>query len=892
MKTATLALVFLAVSTSWAQSRHFAEPNASPSPAPSPAPSASASPAPEAKELPDLLTELEAKARGKCLSKVSYDVKIVTHEKAADYQGVVTIAFTLDAATTDLRADFRSSAGLGKLTVNGTVVDKPVFDGVHFVLPHAALKAGANTAVVEFKNAYDHTGSGFHLFLDPEDQREYVFTDFEPYAAHRFIPCFDQPDLKASFTLHVTAPRGWEVICNAPETRSGPDGDGILHEFEPTLPLSTYLLFCGVGPWAKFTDPKAKIPSRIFCRQAMKQYVDADVLFDTTRRGLAFYGQYFGTPYAFKKYDQLMVPEFNSGAMENAGAVTFHERHLFRHAPTRMELHDRANTVLHEMAHMWFGDLVTMRWWDGLWLNESFATYVCLLALTRATPYTEAFELFLSDDKARAYLADQRPTTHPVEANVTDTDTAFSNFDGITYGKGASLLKQLEFVMGSANFQKGLAIYFKKHAFGNTEIADFFAAMSEAAGHDLTAWAELQFHTTGVNGLKVRCDEKGPRVTAFWLEQEAGNGDGKVKDHRVMVAAYHARKNGSLQLHKVVTVTLTGAKTRVLELEGTTPYAFVWPNHSDQAYLKVALDARSLEFALARLETITDGLTRRGVWQTLVEMTRDGRLAPERFVETFMRAAPRENDPKIVAALFSRLHECLDHYISKDNDAWNEKVHQVAYHEMERAAAGSDFQKTWFELAADTATSAPSLARLAELLDGKRTVKGLVLDQDKRWSLVTRLAERGAADARARIAAQLKADPSDTGQKNGLTAEAALPDEKAKAAAWKRITDGRESLGSLKALMEGFHQPNQAELSRPYVSKYFEAIPKLTSGGEQELNQAFARYTFPHYVHDPAVLEQTRAFLAAHPDLSDDVKRPILNEADELRRALAVRGAR
>lgn len=837
-------------------------------------------------DVPDVLTELEASARAKRVSQVSYDIRITVRENARDYEGKVGIAFTLDSATTDLRVDFRST-GLKSLTVNGTKVDKPVSDGVHFVLPHTALKAGANLAVVEYSHAYDHTGAGFHQFVDPEDKREYIFTDFEPYYAHRFIPCFDQPDLKASFKMAVTAPKGWEVVCNAPEVRSAPAGDGVLHEFEPTLPLSTYLLFCGVGPWAKFTDAKAKVPARIFARQAMKQYVDAEVLFETTRKGLAFYDKYFGTAYPFKKYDQLMVPEFNSGAMENAGAVTFHERHLFRHAPTRMELHDRANTLLHEMAHMWFGDLVTMRWWDGLWLNESFATYVCLLALKGATPYTEAFELFLSDDKARAYLHDQRPTTHPVATQVADTDTAFSNFDGITYGKGASLLKQLEFMMGSPAFRSGLAAYFKKHAYRNTEIKDFFAAMSEAAGRDLTPWAELQFRTTGVNGLTVRFDK------GVWLEQEPGNGDGKLKDHRVLVAAYHAKADGKLKLWKVVPVTLTGAKTRVPALEGGAPFAFVWPNHDDQAYVKVALDARSLQYALAKLEFIADGLTRRGVWWTLVEMTRDGRLRPERFVETFLRAAPRETDPKIVAALFDRLHDAIDRYISKDNDAWSDKVHQVAWREMERVAPGSDFQKTWFELAVNTATAAPSLARLTELLDGKRTVKGLELDPDKRWALVTQLSSRGVTDARARIAAQLKADASDSGQKAALTAEAALPDAASKAAVWARIIDDKkESLGNRKALMEGFHQPHQEALSRPYVARYFEIVPKLAAAAEQELNQAFARTMYPGVVNDPAVVEQTRAFLAAHPEISDDIQRPMRNEADELRRALAVRSAK
>jgi aminopeptidase N len=842
-----------------------------------------------AAEPPDLLTEAEAKARAQRVSNVTYGVHLTFRAKSEKYGGTATLNFDLAGAPADLRVDFRS-AGVKSVTINGAKQEKTGADGVKIVLPARALKAGGNAVTVEYENGYDRSASGVHHFLDPVDQREYLYTDFEPYYAHRLIPCFDQPDIKAKYTLSVTAPKGWEVIGNSPETRSAPDGDAIRHELEETPPLPTYIFFVAAGPYAKFVDAKSKLPSRLYMRQSMKQYTNAEDIFDTTRRGMAFFQEYFSTPYPFKKYDQLFVPEFNSGAMENAGAVTFNERYLHRHTPNRLELHGRAGTILHEMAHMWFGDLVTMRWWDGLWLNESFATILASVALEKATRYTEAFEVFLLQGKARAYWQDQLPTTHPVDGPVVDTDTAFSNFDGITYGKGASMLKQLSFLVGEKAFKDGLARYFKKHAWKNTEINDFLAAISEASGRDLTGWADLQLRSSGVNTVSVKVEERAGRVTAVWLEQGPGNADAKLRPHRLQVAAYHADKNGRPRRHRIATVELAGARTRVRELEGAPAYAFVWPNHGDFAYVKVALDPRSRDFALKHLDKLPDGLTRRGVWLTLWEMVRDAQLAPKSFIETFLAKAPLEPDAMTIEQLMSRVETALERYMKEGPDPMQERVFQLAWAQLVRAPAGSDLQRTWFDVAATSPTKADSLAKLEELLDGKASFRGLVLDQDKRWKLVATLSARGRPGTTARIAAELKRDPTDMGQRNAVIAEAAAPDPEVKKKVFKRIEEDRTvSLDLLKAAMSSFHQPHAPELSKAYVHRFFEAIPKLRTNGEQELNEAFVERMYPHFVFDPEVIQRTENFLAANAGMGDDLKKPLKNGADELRRALAVR---
>src|SRR6185312_5421090 len=391
---------------------------------------------------------------------------------------------------------------LSSFKVNGATA-APVSSGDFFALPKDALRAGENVVEVSFTHPYSVDGSGLYRFQDPEDERVYLYSNFEPYAAHRLFPCFDQPDLKATYALSVDAPAAWTVVSTSRERGIEASGRRRVWTFEKTPRLSTYVFSVHAGPYHVWTSTAGAIPLRLFARESLARYVDADEWLDVTRRGLDFYGQYFDLPYPFRKYDQLIVPDFNEGAMENVGAVTFGERYVSRSTQTLDEREEAADTILHEMAHMWFGDLVTMKWWDGLWLNESFATYMAALSRARATRYTRAWQTFFGDMKEWAYREDQRETTHPIEAVVPDTGEAFANFDGITYGKGASVLKQLAFLLGENEFRDGVRRYLKDHAYGNTEESDFFGAMTRASGQDLSAWRKDWLDAAGVNTVRA-----------------------------------------------------------------------------------------------------------------------------------------------------------------------------------------------------------------------------------------------------------------------------------------------------------------------------------------------------------------------------------------------------
>ncbi len=839
----------------------------------------------------DFLTESDARTRAARVSEVSYDVRLELRAGAEDYRGEVGVDFSLEGAGESLRLDLRASA-LEQLTVNGRPVPAGCFDGARILLPPETLLEGPNRVEARYRNAFSHSGNGFHRFVDPEDSREYLYTDFEPFFAHRMMPCFDQPDLKAVFRVSVVAPVGWMVIGNNPAQSAEPEGDAVRHVLEPTPPIPTYLLFLAAGHFVAFEDEGADIPARLYVREAMTRYVQAGELFGLVRAGLVFFQDYFGCPYPFRKYDQVFVPEMNLGAMENPGAVSINEVFLFRREPTRRERERRAEVILHEMSHMWFGDLVTMRWWDGLWLNESFATYVSHVALAQATEFVDAFEDFLFSLKQWAYWQDQLPTTHPVAGRVPDTNVAASNFDGITYGKGAALLSQLAFFLGPDQFREGLRLYFERHAWGNTELSDFFDALGRAAGRDLSEWSRIHLETSGVNELAPVLELSGGRVAACKLEQLPGNGDRRVRPQRLEVALYTLTPDGELELRQVEPVTVDGGLTPVAGLEGAPAPAFLWANHGDHAYVRVMLDEASLRFALERMERIRDGLTRRGVWLTLWEMMREGRLAPRDYLEAFLRHAPREPDMAIVQLLARNIGRVLGEYLTDNHDALKACVHDLGWDRLLDAPPATDAQKVWCDLAADTAFVPAALARLEALLDGRQPIPGLELDPERRWKMVVRLCAYGRPGASERIQAQLALDGSAIGQRQAFKARTALPELESKQRAWERFTgDAAASLEELRAGMEGFHWPHQATLTSAFVDSFFEVIPVLRRQREPEVADAFAEHLFPRYLFERDVLQRTGAFIGSNRELPEDVYKPLANAADELARALRLREA-
>ncbi len=587
------------------------------------------------------LTKVEARKRKAQVGRVDYALDLDLRAKSPTYRGKVTVDFDLVGAAEGLFLDFQGKRLLSA-TVNG---EEAVLEIRKFrvALPGAALVKGRNTVVIEFENPFDKDGSGLHKATDPADGLEYVFSDCEPFNANRFFPCFDQPDLKATYAVTVTAPSDWVVVANGVETaREDADEGRARHRFARTARFSTYVIAVCAGPYKVFEDPQARIPSRILVRQSMAAYADQDEVFELTRQGFDFFEAYFGIPYPYGKYDQVFVPDYNMGAMENVACVVHSDRLLFRHAATERERRNRAVTVLHEMAHMWFGDLVTMEWWDDLWLNESFATYLATLAMVKATRFTDGFEAFRQEEKRWAYWQDELPTTHPIATEVADTVDAFTNFDGITYGKGASVLKQLSFYVGEGAFRAGVAAYLRANAHGNARLADFLAAIGEAAGKDLGEWSQTWLRTSGVNGLVPHVRVEDGKVREVRFTQTPGNGDGVLRPHRVKVAAFALGPGGDPFLSRTADVTVEGAEGRADGLVGVESPAFLLVNHEDHAYAKAYLDPASLRYATENLERLPTSFLRTEVWSTVYM---DGPRRPGR-AHGLRRPLPREGRPR------------------------------------------------------------------------------------------------------------------------------------------------------------------------------------------------------------------------------------------------------
>ena len=543
----------------------------------------------------DVLTELEASARARRVSDVSYDINLSLTGGQPAYHGDATIRFTA-SGDEPLFLDFRGRT-IERLEVNGSRIE-PDWTGYRLVLP-ANVVGGQMTVRVEYVNDYDVTGDGFHRFVDPEDGQEYVYTNFEPYEAHRLYPCFDQPDIKATYRFTVTAPADWAVIANSPRSLKPrrPTTVERTHRFDQTEVFSTYLTALVCGPYVVRRQMHGSLDLGLYSRRSMEHLLDdqAAEILEITGQGMDFYAQLFDQPYPFSKYDQIFVPEYNSGAMENVGCVTYNEAYLFRDKATDNEHLDRAETFLHELAHMWFGNLVTMRWWDDLWLNESFATYISYLAMTEATRFTNAWKVFNGDIKRWAYQQDQLPTTHPISGRAADTEIAFLIFDGITYGKGASVLKQLVKYIGRETFQEGMRLYFRRHAWGNATLSDFLRCLEEAGHISLTDWAQKWLQTASVNTLSARWQAVNGQVQSFTLDQTASEQFPTLRPHALEIG-FGTEVGGRLQMTASVPASIDGPRTDIADAIGVAEPDLVFPNYGDHAYAKIELDPSSIDY--------------------------------------------------------------------------------------------------------------------------------------------------------------------------------------------------------------------------------------------------------------------------------------------------------
>ncbi|MCX5298397.1 aminopeptidase N [Streptomyces sp. NBC_00193] len=820
------------------------------------------------------LTREEAQQRAKLLSVDSYEIELDLSgaQEGGTYPSVTTVRFQSAEAGAETFIDLVAPA-VHEVVLNGKSLDvAAVFRDSRIALAH--LAAGDNELRVVADCAYTNTGEGLHRFVDPVDEQAYLYTQFEVPDARRVFASFEQPDLKATFRFTVTAPVGWTVISNSPTPEVPADN---VWRFEPTPRISTYITALIVGPYhavhSSYEGADGQsVPLGIYCRPSLAEFLDADEIFDVTRQGFTWFQEKFAYDYPFAKYDQLFVPEFNAGAMENAGAVTIRDQYVFRSKVTDAAYETRAETILHELAHMWFGDLVTMEWWNDLWLNESFATYTSIAcqAYAEGSKWPHAWTSFANSMKTWAYRQDQLPSTHPIMADIRDLDDVLVNFDGITYAKGASVLKQLVAYVGQDAFFKGVQAYFKAHAFGNTRLSDLLGALEETSGRDLTAWSKAWLETAGINILRpeIETDENGA-ITAFAIRQEApalpagAKGEPVLRPHRIAVGLYELT-DGKLVRGDRIELDIDGDLTAVPELIGRTRPAVVLLNDDDLSYAKVRLDEVSLANVTAHLGDFTESLPRALCWASAWDMTRDGELATRDYLALVLSGIGKESDIGVVQSLHRQVKLAVDLYA---DPAWRDQGlalwTEASLEHLRAAEPGSDHQLAWARAFAATARTEEQLTYLSALLDGSAEVKGLAVDTELRWAFLERLVATGVADEAA-IAAELERDKTAAGERHAATARAARPTAEAKAEAWASVVEGDSLPNAVQeAVIGGFVQTDQRELLAPYTAKYFAAVKEVWETRSHEIAQQIAVGLYPSLQVSAETLASTDAWLAS-----------------------------
>nr|WP_239074641.1 aminopeptidase N [Streptomyces sp. SID10853] len=817
------------------------------------------------------MTREEARQRASLLTVDSYgiDLDLSGAQEGGTYRSVTTVRFRSAEAGADTFIDLIAPA-VHEAVLNGTPLDTDaVFKDSRIAL--SGLLAGENELRVVADCAYTNTGEGLHRFVDPVDDQAYLYTQFEVADARRVFANFEQPDLKATFQFTVKAPEGWTVISNSPT----PEPHDHVWEFEATPRISTYITALIVGPYhsvhSSYEKDGVSVPLGIYCRPSLAEFLDSDAIFDVTRQGFDWFQEKFDYAYPFAKYDQLFVPEFNAGAMENAGAVTIRDQYVFRSKVTDAAYETRAETILHELAHMWFGDLVTMEWWNDLWLNESFATYTSIAcqAYADGSRWPHSWTTFANSMKTWAYRQDQLPSTHPIMADITDLDDVLVNFDGITYAKGASVLKQLVAYVGMDEFFQGVQAYFKEHAFGNTRLTDLLGALEKTSGRDLKAWSKAWLETAGINILRPEIEVDGAgHITSFAVRQEApelpagAKGEPTLRPHRIAIGCYDLDEDGRLVRTNRIELDVEGERTEVPFPQDTPRPAVILLNDDDLSYAKVRLDEESLRVVTEHLGDFAESLPRALSWASAWDMTRDGELATRDYLALVLSGISKESDIGVVQSLHRQVKLALDLYA---DPAWREaglsQWTEATLAHLRAAEAGSDHQLAWARAFATTARTPLQLDLLGALLEGEESIEGLAVDTELRWAFVHRLAAVGRFDEEE-ITAELQRDRTSAGERHAASARAARPTEAAKAEAWASVVESDQLPNAVQeAVIGGFVQTDQHEVLAPYTEKYFAAVKGVWESRSHEMAQQVAVGLYPALQVSQETLDATDAWL-------------------------------
>jgi aminopeptidase N len=836
------------------------------------------------------ISQVEAQERSKYLSIDSYDVTLKIIPGQETFYSRSMVHFTCNEPGIDTFIDAPAHRVISA-TLNGVAVDVANFDGESIFLKNLAAD---NELIVELDSIFSKNGEGLQYSVDPSDQEVYLYSQCAPALTRHMYACFDQPDLKATFTLTATVPNHWEAISNSPVESKTPSGaEYTTWKFLPTLRISTYITAFIAGAYHHVHDEyigEKRIPLGIYCRKSLASHLDPEAIFKVTKQGFAYFEKVFGLAYPFDKYDQIAVVDYNWGAMENVGAVTFKEElFVYRSRVTERLYKYRANTILHEMSHMWFGNMVTMQWWNDVWLNESFAEWASYTATQEATEYKDIWTEFNARRKTWALRQDQMSSTHPIVFDVKDIDTANNNFDGITYAKGASVLIQFVAYVGRDNFIRGLQKYFAKHAFQNATLADLLQVMEATSGRDLKAWSATWLETAGVNTLRPALKVVDGVYAGVGIIQEAPTmpvDSTELRPHRMAIGLYDLR-HGVILRRKSVELDVTGPLTHVPELIGEKEADLVLLNDGDMTYAKIRFDAHSLDTLKKHLGAIGDSLARALCSSATWDMLRDAEISSTDFVDIALIGLPGETDITVVSQITEQLATAVDQYSHPSvRDELRSRVASTLEKLMNTAEAGSDHQLQFARAFATMAITLEQNQRISSILKGE--FAWLTLDADLRWHLICALAERGMV-TRAELNEELKKDQSTLGELSHLHAIAALPTVEDKAKAWAQIASEETSNANRVALINGFNGPLHRELIESYVDNYFELVTVMSSRKSLEATTRFTQYAFPIYITTKKTLDRANHWLdVTGKDAKPGLRRLVAEGRDALARALKV----
>jgi aminopeptidase N len=838
------------------------------------------------------ITRAETTERARLLRVQAYEVELDLAASPDTFRSCSVITFECTEPGAASYADLVAS-DIREITLNGTPLDPAVAcaDG-RIALTGLAAR---NELRVVADCAFSTDGTGLHRAVDSADGKIYCYTHFEPAEARKVYANFEQPDLKAAFTFHIKAPAGWTVLSNQPAPDPEPAGqDTAIWHFAPTPRISTYLTVIVAGEYHLVTESHTTpdgqvIPLGLGCRASLAPYLEPDDMFGITRQGLDYYTALFAGPFPYAKYDQVLVPEFPAGAMENVGCVTFAEHSLFRSKVTDVRYEQRADTILHEMAHMWFGDLVTMKWWSDLWLNESFAEMCAFQAAAEATRFTGAWTTFCAGRKVWGYMQDQQPSTHPIAADVETLSEAIANFDGISYAKGGSVLKQLVAYTGRENFFAGIRAYFAEHEWGNATLADLLRVLEFSSGKDLGEWSKAWLQTAGPNTLRAEFSEnEHGQFTSFAVLQEAPAEHPQLRPHHLAIGLYN-RDGGVLVRTERVELDVTGARTQVPQLAGQRRPDLILLNDDDLGYALIRFDDRSLQTLTTSIGEFSDSLARTVCWSSVLDMALQAELSLPTFAKIIAAGMGHEQSVSVLQTVLGLTTQLLT--MTADPAQLTELQQALADRGtplLLAAEPGSDFQLAWIQLLQSTAVRPEQLDLLAGLLDGSTVIEGLSVDTELRWATLRRLVTTGRAGDQ-QIDAELARDDTDDGRRWAQACRAAVPDAGHKAAAWELLTESAE-LGTdgVLAIGRAFGQADHAVLLAPYAEKYFQALPEIWASRGEQIRFVLGSILFPLYAASPALLARVGEFLA-QPDLNPGMVRVLVQGRDVAEKALRAR---